>query len=261
MINVDDFMSRFNEMFVFDFSRASVRKAGNSFIDYSNCAAEKKPFALRMFIERIWSCTLLTYHELVVNQQLVSRLATTEEDRDLKIDYFNMEGQPVGHKIRTGHINRDGEMTEMDAICVRYQPCYGLDDPRTKDGRDYLCLINHSTVFTKTAVFDPRENLFSAIHQFSSDEFLGLVQQLDEDWGFEPLNYSNRKWCHPNGSTVQWVKKEKNFHKYIYYIPFRLFSESYHKLDIPRVRAEELKRLHRAAWDQVADRYINIEGA
>lgn len=256
----DDFMSRFDEIFEFDFSRASVRRAGNRFIDYSNCAAEKEPFATRLFVERIWTCALLTYQEHLLGKQLVGRLATRTEDRDQKIDYFNIEGKPIGHKIRTGHVDSKGNMTEMDAICVRFQPCHGIGHPKTVEGRDYVSLVNHTTVLTKTAVFDPAVNRFTALHEFSSDEFLELALQLDKDWGFEPLSYSNRKWVHPNGSTVQWVKKEATFYKYIYYVPFRLFKTG-KVCKIPASHGEKLRKLHRLAWDHVVNRYINIAGA
>ena len=257
-MNDEQFLERFDEIFEFDFGRSSVVRAGNQFIDYSNCATERQPFKIRLFIERIWTCTLLIYQEHLLGRNIVNRLATRYEDRDLKIDYFNADDQPIGHKIRSGHIGADGTITEMDAICVRFQPCHGIGHPDTKDGRDFECLVNRSTIFTKTAVFDKESNLFSTIHEFSSDEFLDLVLQLDRDWGFEPLSFSQRRWVHPNGSTVQWVKKEANFHKYIYYIPFRLFTESHRVFNFPREHGEELKRLHRMAWDYVVGRYINF---
>jgi hypothetical protein len=246
-----DKLDRFDEIFEWTFGgrqRAAIIKAGGRFIDYSNTKVQNLEFPLRLLIERIWSCTLLVYLETVSGQPMISRLATTDEDQNLKIDYFDADELPVGHKIRVGY---------SDAICCRYQPCHGIDDPRTEDGRDFVCLSNHSTVYTQTAIFDENTKLFSKIHKINSDEFLRLVLKLEEDWAHQPLNEWNRTWQHPNNRCqVKWKKVySENYHKYLFFVPFDEF-ESHVEIKIPESHGKWLRSLHKLLYERVAARYI-----
>lgn len=243
-------LDRFKDIFKWNFNRTEVVSAGGRFIDFSEYKFEKLDFPVRMFVEKIWSTSLLVYLEEITGQQKVSRLATPHEDKNLKIDYFNAEGQPVGHKVRI-------KKKRADAPCLRFQPCHGLDDPRTRDGRDYQCLVDRRTVYTQVAIYEGET--ISRIHRVDSEEFLELVNKVDEDWGREPLNSINNTWDHPNGSQVKWIKKERNFYKYMFYIPFHAFERTHTKIDLPESHRERLRIFHRQAWDYVVNRYIHFK--
>ncbi len=232
------FLDRYKELY--QWSLESCKTRGNfhglQFVNY-DANFERRNFGVRTLVSSIWTPLLLIYGESV-NFCEVVRMSTLEEDSQKLIDFINGENgveQAAQFKIRKND--------RVDFPCVRYQPCYGLDDPDTLDGRDYRCLRDHTTMYHYAAIREG--NLFSKVHRVDSAEFWELVQKLDADWGRTDLTgLRPPKWVREDDGAEVWrQKKEENFH-------------SLHTWEIPKDLAKGLEKMYRRAWDWTVQTFI-----
>lgn len=238
-------MDRFNELYRWDLGSRSGDftriRVGGRFITLGS-SLENQPFGIRLLVSGIWTTCLFVYEERQ-GRFKIDRLATPYEDKELRQDAFlELEG-PIQYKIREDRV---------DYPCVRFQPCYGLSDARTEDGRDYKGLRDHTTNYNYAAIWS--NGGFEKIHRVDSQEFWEKVEQLEQDWGHRELPlYGN--WSREDGAQVWHQKKESNYTKYNFYIPPRLFTTLETK-EISSDHSSQLNKFYRAAWNKVVNDHI-----
>lgn len=236
---------RFVEIFRWNLESYSPQylriKNGDQFYNLNPTLA-KQPSGIRLLVTNIWTTSLLSYQEAQGCFQ-IERAATPEEDKEHGIDVLLNLGFSQ-YKIR--------QWGYPDFGAVRFQPCYGLDHPETKDGRDYRCLRDYRTQHHFSALYDDN---FDVVYRVDSSEFWDKVQQLDADWNRTPLNAENRHWKRADGAEVLWQKKEANYHKYNFYLPPKGF-DSLVEFKVSERHGHLLQSFYKKVWGYVKDTYI-----
>jgi len=240
-------IERFKELYEWSLARYNADftriRIGNRFFTYGE-AVKGEPFGIRTLISSIWTLCLLIYEEQALSRIQIDRLATAEEDRELRQDAFVNGNVPIQYKIRN--------KSYPDFPCVRLQPFHGFNSSQTSDGRDYLGLQAHTTEYNYAAIWE--HGGFTKIHRIKSSDFWNEVQKLDQDWARKPVPLFEA-WSRGDGAQVRHQKSEQNYTKYNFYLPPHLF-ESLETVQISSRGQAALRKMYEISWNWVAEKYI-----
>lgn len=174
------------------------------------------------------------------------RKATPDEDKNELIDYWFLypkkkEFEPVAFKLRT-------DPRKRDIPVLRYQPFHGIDNVKTKEGRDFKCVLFSSIVNYYVGVKE-HPDYYDEIYRITKKKLRPLVSKADQDWDsdekgligavakkmltIEKHNFflKNKKfemiWVTDN-VEVWWQKPKRNeAAKVNFYLPESLKEESF----------------------------------